>query len=348
MVSNPAEILFLPEPNPRYNEVIDSSNMLSYLSFAWRASLPGNIIRFDQHIYLPQFREILQKTFQTYQTVNVFDEETRRKLITHPNLPPGMPDSVKDELSAFKKYNEMLAQTTSPGERGNVIYLDNNDDQIKTTGISFGEFTSVTFDFKPILDILNNGHSILNEVHTHPTSLLFSPIDYLPLVWDIYEKHGRVTNAVTVLCPDLQIMAVATPFTPLFTYDEALTFLDTYTKKIRNLQEATKLKIKKVMDIISRHFEQSSHLFIDYVNKVNQEKSQGSLSEDETDSLKKARMDNLLSASQSFASNAQKTAKLVKDYGQKRENALHMRLPRDLGVQLYFSNDFENFFAFYA
>lgn len=103
-------------------------------------------------------------------------------------------------------------------EREALIFMDPSTYEIGTTRIVHGEYGRVQSD--NLSEVILSGKVPLMRLHTHPTDSLFSPIDYLSLIAD-YPGKGRAMKSISVLCPNYQILALATNQTTLLSRPEA-------------------------------------------------------------------------------------------------------------------------------
>lgn len=110
-----------------------------------------------------------------------------------------------------------LADLTTVGERGFVIYYDVDKARLAATDVSFGEFGQTSINFP---DVFTYNHVPVLMVHTHPTDTLFSPQDYLPILLGNPQNGYRWLKGSVVICPQTQYLALTTPESLIMTSDE--------------------------------------------------------------------------------------------------------------------------------
>ncbi len=164
------------------------------------------------------------------------------------DLGPVVSDSIK-YMYDNPKYMFNQQGLSVPVEQLRVIYFvygHLGSSEIRSTDISYGTEDSVVM--KPSLDqaIQNNGIPII-QIHTHPNDFMFTPDDYLFLIWGTSETSFRMLQSVIVACPGLQVMALATNETPIY---ESVKDASNYLDKIKiafndNLREEVSNSISR-------------------------------------------------------------------------------------------------------
>ncbi len=103
-------------------------------------------------------------------------------------------------------------------EVSRAIYWDMEARQFEVTDFRVGELTETTAHWPEIL--WQDGNIPVIDSHVHPANALPSPVDYLPLITDMGDGR-RAMRGLFVVCPDVQILALATKNTPIMDFQTA-------------------------------------------------------------------------------------------------------------------------------
>jgi hypothetical protein len=112
------------------------------------------------------------------------------------------------------------------------VYMDIQDGGLKTSKPKFGEFGSTIVDFT---EIIREGNMPLIAAHTHPRDALPSPEDYTPLIKNVFDNGKSLTKEILVICPHIQIAAIASPQTPILTISETEEWLSQWQEEIESV-----------------------------------------------------------------------------------------------------------------
>lgn len=205
----------VPIDVPRQESGVSSDNFYDFL-LGDPASLPHEhelSSRLDVSWLASHMQELDKQARKGF----ALSEEERTKKIEMVEGFKFIPREQKDSL--LKGINKEVEL-----ERGQTMYLNREDYNTYLTGIRHGGPYSVERDLENILDA--NNIPVL-EMHTHSTDVLPSSADYLTLTLDPYNDGGHIIRAIIVLCPRIQVLAVATRNTPSFSsWEEARQFAD--------------------------------------------------------------------------------------------------------------------------
>lgn len=247
------EQLFLPEPPYRIGDIeINSSNILRYL-ITYDESVFNGKIDFAPTLDLEVIEPYLSQLYLTEQADYIFSKETRDQFENFELS--NIPNEVIREIERQRRNDwKDIILDQKPTERAQTIYYDQINDSILATSIEHGKFAETTTD---TFNVFKRGFSPLFEVHTHPFNRLFSTQDYLRMIMGLMDNYPyRLLKSAIVLCPDCQIMALATPKTLLLTSRNLSTEINLFLEKY-NLDKSD---IGRRIDDISKHF-------IDMINK---------------------------------------------------------------------------------
>lgn len=329
------------EPN-----LIDTDTFPYYLRGA--KNLVGLEGIFASRLSLKPFTPFFQEMYDTVSEGYFHKEEQRRKF---DDLAREIESSSgRDNIVA--RYVRQLGQRKAIAERARVIYTTPWRGEVKATKIRSGEHTQVkTGSIYFILSLL--GRIPLLDVHTHPGDSLFSPTDYFLLLTG--PRRYPLVRAAVVLCPTVQILALATGTTPYLQPDKALRFINTYEEDIygpdRKRIETLRARVKRVRkhrrNKILGDFTQS----LVQPEQAEKDKQETRISNEEYESkfeeTKKA-----LKPDEIYERRYNRVLKKAEDkFLQEASVALNRRLilfPRLLNIKLYYSIDMQNFFSFSA
>lgn len=148
--------------------------------------------------------------FPRYLDLRLFEKYMRalheqREIITK-NILPG------NETTRLKPVN-----LEGEAEVAKAVFFDVKTGLVGATDTVHGDFTSVRSAF---VDAYGNDRLPLLEMHTHPTESFPSVIDYQFMLLGNPEAKVRAIRAIAVLCPQTQILALATDQTPMLSPDQ--------------------------------------------------------------------------------------------------------------------------------
>ncbi len=130
------------------------------------------------------------------------------------------------------------------GERSTIIFFDRETGYLKRTPLSFGDITSTSNDYNMV--IREKGIPVIN-IHTHPKNAFFSIQDFSSMLTPAFSDEMPYDYASTVLCPDYQILAIATAETPVMELTEFEKLRDEYRispEEQKRMDELRKRKAK--------------------------------------------------------------------------------------------------------
>lgn len=200
---------------------IDGYDLMDY--FQYKGLLPARI--FPPHIDLSIYTEGMTYLYDTAQLTHVFPEDVRQNYLKEMELQDGPQDSILQQIRSSSK---ALLDLSAEGERHICIYHDPDDDIIKYSPISHGEYDRVQIN---TFELASKGKNPLFAIHTHPYNTLFSPQDYFPMIYDAKDGEGMLKGQL-VLCPDNQILALATDQTPHLKMEEAERLINEWSSKL--------------------------------------------------------------------------------------------------------------------
>ena len=123
-------------------------------------------------------------------------------------------------------------ETRAAGERARSVNVRQQANQLE---IVFGPIQHGNYE--GVNSYVHNGLLTLFNIHTHPKDALFSPQDYGSLVFDVRSlttsKRLRKLYGTMVVCPSMQVFALATPATPLVGAGEVQNLLDHTMAEVR-------------------------------------------------------------------------------------------------------------------
>lgn len=324
---------------------VDSTNLIDYLIVPRRSSV--NPDSFAQTLDLTILSPFLQNVYNEREEVYVLSEADRQKVAQ-------MEEQYKSTPQLQKTYSLMrgLTEIKSYGERASVIYYDPVQGGIAATPVRHGEFSSTNTD---IAKVIEAKHFPVLEVHTHPNSSLFSPIDYARMIIDMTTNHTPLVRGITVLTPTVQILALSTAQTPFVSEDE-------FENKYRQFEQPTEEDQKRldslekrwqtILGILTAHSNGMIAQFNTYFTEVEAQLMNNQITEAEANALLESKSKELIQADTSWHAKAervsQRAAQQKLDFVNRLINRQLLQCSRDLHVKLYYSTDMANFIEFTA
>lgn len=278
--------------------------------------------------------------------------------------PKEFPDALDLELfeGYFRKLHEqreLITQDLFPeddklkgkhfkkgeGEVGQTIYYDMEAHSFATTESQQGDLASVG---STISDGYKEGKKLhVVDIHTHPDEVLPSVVDYYYMLIGDPNLKIRAIRAIGVLCPQTQIFAVATDQTPILADKEQLDKLllekGTETRQYEGEEGQYLLTLRKRNERIDAFIgrlvgEETSKQFENMLNKLSQGLEVGA------DDIKPS--DSLIRLSEKATRVGAKAAAKWLAHLAKVYNRIQLQFAKEMGIKLYFSQDFRNFTAF--
>lgn len=160
-----------------------------------------------------------------------------------------------EERQLLERHDPEKAKKQAPAERGTVFYYDPDTDNYQISPIEHGSFTSVK---SSIVEVGSSGKMPLIRFHTHPIVALPSPMDYSFMVLQS-GTSARFINAIMVLCPQMQILALATPQTPFLSDSDIITVSDQFQNDLEQDSKTIELRQQEAA-IIENHLAQVGEL----------------------------------------------------------------------------------------
>ncbi len=243
-----------------------------------------------------------------------------------------------------EKYYPEETKRQAPAERNTIFYYDPDTNTYQICPAVHGDFTSVQ---SQLAEVGLSGKTPLIDFHSHPFDVLPSPIDYASLVLQSGTSL-RFINVTAVLCPSMQILALATPQTPFLSGDEIITLASQLTTDLKSNPETTRLQ-QQEETIITTHFRRIG----DLLNGMSQTLAQtiGGLQEVPSElslQLQAAYSEQAKPLEQELADNLGPAHLALLNHNEKILNAALIRVARLWHIQLYFSTDRSQFIKFSA
>lgn len=327
---------------------IDSSTIMPYL---W-GDIPFNQsnLKFSSYLNLGLLKPYFEYLQRNSQEVYVFSEEQRRELVGYPDDPEAT--SSKHPLQRrIRESLESFANIRSVGERSLVIYYDPEKSLIDATEVIHGEFGSTT---AATYEVFQAGQIPLMEVHTHPHNELFSPLDYYRMIVNLFNEPYRMLRAAVVLCPDIQVMALATPQTSLISQSMFQELADNVS-----FDEAETLRENQLLarrdDVILAMGKRAKQLLekgVEHLKELEDYYTRGLISEEEFSQLMDNDGQEMESQYKAYAGRctvlANRIFEVLLGYQKHTTNRKLLAFARGVGIKLYSSTDFQHFRAFSA
>jgi hypothetical protein len=215
----------------------------------------------DLSLYASKYRDLLHISREVF----VRSEEERLRLTSGKEYDdPSFPAYLEPLRGMFAEAAKEYAEEKGKGERSKVIYYDFERRIIWNTETTHGEYATTTVPTYDLFSTLIPGNGEgrklpLLEVHTHPENGLFSPKDLLRMVHGSGQVRG--IRGSVVLCPDIQLLALATAQTPVYPQSHISQFLEEWESKIAEQDEHEGTKVFEQRRITREHYDE-------YMNEI--------------------------------------------------------------------------------
>jgi hypothetical protein len=315
---------------------IGTDNFVDYLSDVQKTPdglLRGDIDDFEKQIEVPEVvhQTIKEMYEQKRESVSGMGAYTMQRRTAYTSQIDALLPGVQDK---------MLEQTDKPVsvEQARVVFIDMKGGLGSTSSeYGYGEEVDMGVPFREARD-----KSVLPVVaiHTHPKDANFSFPDYKPLILGDSHENMRLVNSMVVLCPEIQIMAVATKDTPILSNEKAdeliMGKMDENQKKdvaimgkmIETMQSLSDRK--QVVDTLDMLKQMAGEKFPDVVENARKEHN---VQEGESEKIKSE----LEAVTRNTANEMPQSL-----------NADLIAFSREMNVKLYFSQDMRTFKEFSA
>jgi hypothetical protein len=191
--------------------VINSDSLFYYLlsvPYLWEKGQ-----QFSNHLDLRPYSIYLKELYDQVKVDFVLPESEREQRSASQQDFHTTDPETNDFLQESKARIEGIRNRQAAVERSRTIYSDRDDlATIKATEIVHGTYSQVQAG---LYDVIDNGGIPLLDVHTHPSDSPFSIHDYAPIITEYFVDGPAAVNGLIVICPNIQILALATALTPM-------------------------------------------------------------------------------------------------------------------------------------
>jgi len=216
-----ARSLVRVEKRPSLESIaIGSSNLVGYLAARGRfdareSQLASNL---DLITIVPFVEDVYAERRKAYAQ----SQEDRDFLISTAEFIRRSSQNIGPATKEMLERIESQASEKANVENSSVIYYDPKEKAIDASPVNFGEIEKVEIS---TLDVLREGNRPMIEIHTHPNDSLFSIEDYSRMLVD-FHNGMRLVKSIMVLCPNIQVLGIATNRTPLLDVDPTVELLE--------------------------------------------------------------------------------------------------------------------------
>ena len=326
------------EASNRPTGLVDTDSFLFYLRGKFNPSVQE--ASFAENLDLSVFTSFMQEVYETERDGFVYDKQMRKEWkdlenkIRRDNL-GGTADFLLD-------HTKQMGGSKAIAERARVIYWGIKGG-VQGTKISSGDHTSVSQFWTFLRTALHLGIPLM-DIHTHPDDALPSTADYYELVCSPYEGK-RTVRASMVLCPNIQILTVATPTTPALPYKEYVELKDAYREGIYGSYEGRVHTLERRVGKIRQIPLDRVNRSVNQLVQLNQGHQEGKYSDEERDELSQQILDKLNSevVTERVRNVLIRTERQYSDEMSHAINTTLLQMPRDLNILTYTSTDMRNF-----
>jgi hypothetical protein len=251
-LSNECEIL---------DSKVHSDNIIQYLSQT--EGFDKRNLGFSSHLSLEVFAPFARGLAVTVEA-NVFSEQEKESMQGVVSDMPDLASRLADFLDGYKL----------PVERGRTLYIEPDGVSISSTEIRDGTFDTVARDDLGLVDLMEEGKTPILGMHTHPANHheLFSPRDYIPILVDLFRGKRRFLPAIMAICPDVQVLAFATPQTVWLQPEDRKSFRESWSERIANQDEVRQKTLNRRLNRVA-----------DSVDKIRLLEKEGKMSGEESE-----------------------------------------------------------------
>lgn len=237
-----SEALLLPSPEHETKSgVVNSANLADYLM--QKKQFNECDLSFAPVLDLSWCTPIMETIYKNIKLKYVLDDEERKKAMDGFQI---LQDTgLIDEES--KNILTNRTNTQKEVERIKSIYYDQIDNSIGSTETEYGGLADVASSEE---HLQGSGKVVIMTAHTHPLDRMFSRVDFKPIITP-KEDESRDLNGILVLCPNIQILALASPQTPLLKREESNRIIEEWEEKIEDdklillRKQVSKIALKK-------------------------------------------------------------------------------------------------------
>jgi predicted nucleic acid-binding protein len=192
---------------------ISSDNLIGYLVGKTETNdgvFRGDLDDFDKQIELPEeIHRVIKEMYESKKESAIlggksYNEQRMRLADELDNVTSGLGSTYLETIQA-----DVIV------EQARVVYLDSKTLELKATSPVCGSGVEVDI-WDSIVEGTEKGLLVMG-IHTHPDSgMLLSITDYSQIIIGEPANKMRLLNAQMILCQDIQVLAIATKDTPLF------------------------------------------------------------------------------------------------------------------------------------
>lgn len=343
------ERLSLPRPSYVENLRVDDETLLPYLMSADDSCFRGPIT-FASSLDLGNMEQFLRELATSEKLGYVESQEARDVFESAPPFESPIPDFHVIEEERKQKWRQILYDQ-QPVERGRTVYYDIKEGKYMVTDITHGEFARYQTE---TFDLLGQGHRPLFELHTHPANRLFSDADFYRMIL-ARTKDLRPVKATIVICPDVQILAIATPETLALSREQLEEFIARHDLNNSDAGRRITEINTRIGELINECYFRKTQAHVDGVKNFSKECGfyvKGLYSEEEFNSLKEDMGRAHFKMLRNFVDKYFEEIALEMERLESERNQLYLRCEmeaiREVRPKLYIARDFRHFQEFVA
>ena len=338
------EVKLLP-PSKQY--LVDSDSLPQYLFYHNDLEDPIKM-RFARELALPWCTDFMERLYQTSEPAKLFSHAIQSHY-----------HDASDFMARHGKTTEaddlrQVADVQIPGERSATVFYDETAGELGLTEVRFGEAFKGTYEL-----VINSDDGPVRHrlfvMHTHPFDSLPSTIDYQPVLFGDPEIGHRFAPGIIVLCPDMQILALATGETPILSPDVVTQYVRSFELNDISDKDATYQSYEQVaqaaasiQQVHEDAIRRSAERYALMTNRVNS----GRLDAKTAARILKRRLQREQARAEregtALTDKAGKHLANAHTTENRYINSLNIAFARSIGVKLYVSSDMENFDEFSA
>ena len=210
---------------------------------------------FSDTLHLPELTPVFDELYNNKHLVPLFSKEDRE-----------IGTAAFQQIAAVSEepmenpYDQMVE-----GERSLVLFYNTEEGVVEGAPITHGTYGEVELMTANYASEINIPYL---EMHTHPIDSLFSPLDYGNLITKADDESQSIVRGIAVAGPNIQILALATPHTPLLEYEHSFPYISGKTEEVdETAYSLEKFRIDRISRIVEAYKNCNANL-IEYVDEI--------------------------------------------------------------------------------
>lgn len=340
---------FLPVLHEGWNEhrrTVTAATLFDYLGSNMRVDYKD--VKFDNRLDLGSLTPMLTELQNTTLLGYVHTPEERQVLSELQNPFASGDPKITEMWAPVKEKYDTLAGLQAPVERSRIVVYNLQENMFQVTRVKQGDYRSVQNDLFTVID---EGLIPILPIHTHPNNVLPSPQDYMSLILDISKSPRSPANVTMVLCPSTQVLAIATPQTPLLKSAEAVAVRDYWNEQLDSEKDPRLISFAERENSTMPEYGEYAILMQEKLytqaEEILNQLHAGRITREEFEIRQRALSDyyinKITKKSEQLSKKRLQVMNRAYEYAAQSTNAVLMECARSLNIQLYVSRNMKDF-----